>query len=173
MRNAIITKRQRAQITQDTRTDPSIRTIRRIRPHQASPQATPAPVCSGCDGGLHQGGRKQCPTNNLTCHTCKRLRHLAKVHMYVGDGSNHSQLNHTHQQWQSNPHPTKIHRLMHHTPTMATTSNQLPLINVHIISSLNGNVEIPALPDSGADTTVAGKVALGCLGEHEDNLLPS
>ncbi|MCG8624449.1 MAG: hypothetical protein MJE68_20955 [Proteobacteria bacterium] len=49
-------KRQRAEITQDTQTDPAIRTIRRTRPHQASPQATPAPVCPGCGGGFHQGG---------------------------------------------------------------------------------------------------------------------
>jgi hypothetical protein len=55
-------KRQRAEMTQDTRVAPSIQTIRRIRPHQA-------PVCPGCGGGFHQGGRKQCPAYNLTCHT--------------------------------------------------------------------------------------------------------
>ena len=47
-----------------------------------------------------------------------------------------------------------------------------PTINIHV-SSLNGNADIPALPDSGADISVAGKVALSCLGEHEDSLLPS
>ena len=72
-------KRHWAEITQETQTDPSIRTIGRTRPHQASPQATPAPVCPGSGGSFHQGGRKQCPAYNLTCHTCKRLGHLAKV----------------------------------------------------------------------------------------------
>ena len=47
-----------------------------------------------------------------------------------------------------------------------------PTICVHI-SSFNGIAEIETLPDSGADLSVAGKMALVHLGEHEDNLLPS
>jgi hypothetical protein len=52
------------------------------------------------------------------------------------------------------------------------TFEPAPTITIHI-SSLNGNAELPALPDSGADISVAGKNILTHLGEHEDNLLPS
>ena len=154
---------------QDTRTETAIRTIRRTRPHQASPQATPAPVCPGCGGGFHQGGRKQCPAYNLTCHTCKRVGHLAKV------------CRGRKQPLPAQPHPSTmaVQTTPHQDPqinaSQADNGNNIepaPTINVHI-SSLNGDTEIPALPDSGADISVAGKVALGCLGEHEDNLLPS
>ena len=54
----------------------------------------------------------------------------------------------------------------------SNTVEPAPTINIHI-SSLNGNANITTLPDSGADISVAGKAALSCLGEHEDNLLPS
>ena len=154
---------------QDTRTDPAIRTIRRTRPHQASPQATPAPVCPGCGGGFHQGGRKQCPAYNLTCHTCKRVGHLAKVCRGQKQPP----------PAQSHPSTMAVQTTLHQDPqinaSQADNGNNIepaPTINVHI-SSLNGDAEIPALPDSGADISVAGEVALSCLGEHEDNLLPS
>ena len=46
-----------------------------------------------------------------------------------------------------------------------------PTIRVRV-TSLNGHAEIDALPDSGADISVAGKFLLEQLGEHVDNLLP-
>ena len=41
----------------------------------------PAPtrVCLGCGGDFHPGGRRQCPAYTLTCRTCNRVGHLARV----------------------------------------------------------------------------------------------
>ena len=65
------------------------------------------------------------------------------------------------------------------TPRISTTKlgnseaiESAPTIRVHI-SSLNGKTEIEALPDSGADLSVAGEATLTRLGEHKDNLLMS
>ena len=71
---------------------------------------------------------------------------------------------------------TTPHQDLQNSASQVVNGNNVepaPTINFHIISSLNGNAEIPALPDSGANIPVAGKVPLGFLGEHEDNLLPS
>ena len=47
-----------------------------------------------------------------------------------------------------------------------------PTIKLHV-TSLSGSVELDALPDSGADVSVAGRLLLEQLGKHEANLLPT
>ena len=47
-----------------------------------------------------------------------------------------------------------------------------PTINVHV-SALNGSATVTALPDSGADISVAGPDTITMLGDHCNNLLPS
>jgi len=47
-----------------------------------------------------------------------------------------------------------------------------PTIEVHI-SNPNGSATIKALPDSGADISLASTDVVQLLGDHLDNLLPS
>ena len=164
-------KRQQAEISHDT-ADPAIQTIRRSRPTSAPPPPQSLPVCPGCGGGFHQGGRKQCPAYNLTCHTCKRIGHLAKV-CRARKSSIQAQSPPSTMAVQLTPHqdqpPPQINTAQ---VGESNTVEPAPTINIHI-SSLNSNANIKTLPDSGADISVAGKAALSTLGEHVDNLLPS
>jgi hypothetical protein len=68
-------KRQRAEIT--SRNMEAIAVIR--RPRSADKATTQPRVCPGCGANFHQGGRRQCPAYNLTCHLCKRVGHFARV----------------------------------------------------------------------------------------------
>ena len=40
---------------------------------------TTSQTCPGCGANLHQGGRRQCPAFNQTCHLCQKIGHFAKV----------------------------------------------------------------------------------------------
>ena len=136
------------------------------------PHPQPTPVCPGCGGGFHQGGRKQCSAYNLTCHTCKHIGHLAKVCRSrkppLQPQSSLSTLT-----GQLTPHHDQLPPQIKASQVGDnTTVEPTPTLSIHI-SSLNGNANLTTLPDSGADISVAGKAALHHLGEHEDNLLPS
>ena len=148
-------KRQQAEISRNT-PDPAIQTIHRSRPNSATPPPQSLPVCPGCGCGFHQGGRKQCPAYNLTCHTCKQIGHLTKVCR-----AQKSSL-----QAQSPPSTMAVQLIPHQDqpPPQINTSQvgdsntvePAPTINIHI-SSLNGKANITTLPDSGADISVARK----------------
>ena len=61
-----------------------------------------------------------------------------------------------------------------HPPSILSSNNTepAPTINVHV-SALNGIAPMVALPDSGADISVAGPDTVTALGDHCHNLLPS
>ena len=168
-------KRQRAEITTNT-PETSIQSIRRARPNSTTP-TQPSQVCPGCGANFHKGGRKQCPAYNLTCHSCHKIGHFAKVCR-----ARRVPLTTPHAQTPPNPVTMAIYVPTHHkdqspqirTSRMSSNGNIVPAptIEVHM-SSLNGATKVQALPDSGADISVAGKAALEQLGEHRDNLLLS
>ena len=163
-------KRQRAEISGATAE--AVMAIRKTRPEQF-PTHAPTRACPGCGGNFHQGGRRRCPAYNLTCHLCQKIGHMAKVCRSKRQIS---------PQTPTHPSAKALHAALptdRHTPQLNTSKcgstkaiEPAPTICV-LISSLNGTAEIETLPDSGADLSVAGKVALTHLGEHQDNLLPS
>ena len=53
-----------------------------------------------------------------------------------------------------------------------SSAEPAPTINVHV-SALNGSATVTALPDSGADISVAGPDTITMIGDHCKNLLPS
>ena len=117
------------------------------------PRFTPGPVCPGCGAGFHQGGRKQCPAYNLTCHTCKQVGHLAKV-CRGRKPSLQAQAQPSTMAVQITPHQDQ--QPPHIIASQISDSNTVepaPTINVHI-SSLNGSADLTTLPDSGADVSV-------------------
>ena len=122
-------------------------------------------LCQGCGGDIHQGGRKQCPAYEVTCHNCKRIGHFARVCR-----SQHSR------QSSRSPQPSAYAISIptaNLSPTIVSDGfERAPTIGVHI-SSLNGSTDLEVLPDLGADISVAGLSTLKWLQEHGDNLLPS
>ena len=58
------------------------------------------------------------------------------------------------------------------TIRQVTTTESAPTVSIRILS-INGSCETQALPDSGADISVAGPQLLHSLSEHALNLLPS
>ena len=170
-------KKQRAEITSTASGRTHVQAIRR----QYNPtQSHPSKVCPGCGSGLHQGGRQQCPAYNLICHTCKKVGHFARVCRgrrppQTTPGTTAPATT------QTRPATLTVHTdpLLSTMPHVATakvanrpTFDPAPTISVHM-SSLNGQASVHALPDSGADISVAGKPLLEHLHEHPDNLLPS
>lgn len=52
----------------------------RFPPHQQDTSRLPSSkTCQGCGSRLHPGGRQQCPAPSLTCHSCHKIGHLARV----------------------------------------------------------------------------------------------
>ena len=167
-------KRQRAEIAGD----PAL-TIRKTLVYLFPPNKTkyypprsfppsrsnppPTRVCLGCGGDFHPGGRQQCPAYTLTCRTCNRVGHLARV---CQGGQRPAAL--------SQPPTTPDIKTTNLAPTttLETDGEHAPTINIHV-SSLNGCASLNILPDSGADISVAGPSTLTQLHEHPDNLLPS
>ena len=158
-------KKQRAEIVGGT---PPISAIRRARPEERS--QAPLGVCPGCGAPHHQGGRKQCPTYALTCHSCQKVGHFAKV--CRGRQMRRPASQPTTVQTPSTQAIEAVPRI--HTSNIGdpTIVDPAPKISIHI-SALNGAANLEILPDSGADISVAGKEILCKLGEHEHNLLPS
>ena len=70
-------RKERAEMATGTLPDTTIQAIRKPRSTAQTTQTTQ--TCPCCGGRFHQGGRKQCPAYNMTCHNCRRLGHLAKV----------------------------------------------------------------------------------------------
>ena len=134
-------------------------------------------TCPGCDTNLHQGGQRQCPAFNQTCHLCQKIGHFAKVCRGM-------------QASQPTPKPTAqpqastkavyiksskergSPRIHMSNIRNATAIDPAPTITVHIFS-LNESADMEILPNSGADILSAGKEALSYLGKHVNNLLPS
>ena len=67
-------KKQCAEITNTPREPAEVYAIR--RPNLPTKSAK---SCPGCGSGLHEGGRQQCPAYYITCHTCKKVGHFARV----------------------------------------------------------------------------------------------
>ena len=134
---------------------------RSFPPSRSNPP--PTRVCLGCGGDFHPGGRRQCPAYTLTCRTCNRVGHLARV---CQGGQRPAAL--------SQPPTTPEIKATNLAPTttLETDGEHAPTINIHV-SSLNGCASLNILPDSGADISVAGPSTLTQLHEHPDNLLPS
>ena len=139
-------------------------------------------ACSGCGGGLHQGGRQQCPAYNRICNSCKRVGHLSRVCRGRQPHQPNSRVS-------TRPAPAAmgihvdpfVDTFVDEQPPQVNASSAItnspdfepaPTINIHM-SSLNGHSIVQVLPDSGADISVAGRALLEHLHEHPDNLLPS
>ena len=168
-------KRQRAEILGDPQ-DTAVRTLRKPRPDSKSAVPTKQ-ECPGCGSVFHPGGRKQCPAYHLVCHTCNKVGHLARVckaRRPTGLTLTHST--------DSGPATKAVYVVTPQTgscPTVNASRTQdtrdiepAPTIKVHI-SNPNGTANVKALPDSGADISVAGIEVIELLGDHRDNLLPS
>ena len=161
-------RRQRAEITCG-QSEAAIQALRKPR-HTPSGNHTTKQTCPGCGSAFHPGGWKQCPAFHLVCHTCNRVGHLAKVcksrkpaapspaHQAVAPATNAVRAS--------------------ITPSLRSfTVNGLrfepaPTIKAHL-STPNGSALLTALPDSGADVSVAGLNVIKQLGDHKNNRLPS
>ena len=126
------------------------------------------PTCPGCGSSFHPGGRRQCPAFQAKCHKCNRTGHFAKF---------------CRSRKAANPSPTATGDASANAirvslvPTKSAAPRDpsvkpAPTIQAHF-SSLNGAAELTALPDSGADISVAGPNTVMALKEHLNNLLPS
>lgn len=119
-------------------------------------------------------GHKACPAFKVTCHHCNKVGHFAKVCK-------------SRQTPVPIPPPAKnaheprsnLIRIEKVSPSstespwiLSNVTDPAPTINVHI-SALNGSATVTALPDSGADISVAGPDIIAILGEHCNNLLLS
>ena len=146
-------------------------------PSRPTPKSTrrtpPTTVCPGCGDSPHQGGRQNCPARGVTCYGCQKVGHCHRV------------CRQRRQQPGSPPPPTNSDstapgsRAVSVTPLMASAKlhpslsfRSAPTISVHM-ASLNGEVTVHVLPDSGADICVAGRILLEQLNEHPDNIPPS
>ena len=166
-------KRQRAEMARCTpETSSAIQKVRQGEDLPTTPQ-----TCLGCGAKPHQGGRRQCPAFNQTCHLCQKIGHFAKV--CRGRQARQHTLKPTAQPQASTKAVFTRASKERGSPRIhmsnvreATAIDPAPTIIVHI-SSLNGSADMEILPDSGADISAAGKEALRCLGEHVNNLLPS
>ena len=161
-------KRQRAEIT-NSPSDAAIQALRKPR-HIPSGTYTPKQTCQGCGSGFHPGGRKQCPAFHLVCHTCNRVGHLAKVCKSRKPAAPSPA--------QPTVEPSTNAVQASTTPSLTSftvngiTFEPAPTIKAHL-STPNGSALLTALPDSGADVSVAGLNVIEQLSDHKDNLLPS
>ena len=160
-------KRQRAQIA-GRPSDTAIQALRKPRPSPSDdhPPQVPRQVCPGCGSAFHPGGRKRCPAFHLVCHTCNRVGHLAKVCKSRKPATSNTAI--------QNPEPATNAILVQTTPftVKGLKVEPAPTIKAYF-STPNGSALLTALPDSGADVSVAGIDIIKQLGDHKDNLLPS
>ena len=168
-------KQQRAEITSTPIGHTAVQAVRRNP--SARQQQPLTGTCPGCGSPHHQGGRQQCPAFRATCRSCGKAGHFARVCRSRGP-----QPAPPTNQPTASPDPQ-------HPPTAntvyvgPTTYPQIyqtssphiepaPTITVQM-SALHGEATVKALPDSGADISIAGPSLLGQLNEHPDNLIPS
>ena len=157
-------KRQRAEITNQTH--PTVQALRRSHPERTTEQNKQ--TCPGCGSGFHPGGRKHCPAYQVTCRTCNRTGHFAKV-------CKSRKPTGTPLDPPTEASAKAVSILLRHTKSLASLDPSVtpaPTIQAHF-SSLNGSAKLTALPDSGADLSVAGPSFVTALGDHKSNLLPS
>ena len=166
-------KRQRAEMARCAPKSSSA--IQKV--HHGKDLPTTLQACPGCGAKLHQGGRRQCPAFNQTCHLCQKIGHFAKVcrgrqarqHTLISTAQPQASTKAVFTKASKERESPRIHMS---NVREATDIDPAPTITVHI-SSLNGSADMEILLDSGADISAAGKEALRCLGEHVNNLLPS
>ncbi len=163
-------RRQRAAITSQVL--PSVQTVthRRYNHNTPPPQQN---TCPGCGSPYHPSGRKSCPAFKVVCHRCNKVGHFAKVckSIPVQTPPQHPTTN------TPRSHLVRIEPV---TPSSGqypsimsnNTAEPAPTISIHI-SALNGSATMTALPDSGADISVAGPDTISKLGDHCNNLLAS
>ena len=76
-------KRQRAEIAWDPTLSPRKTLVNPFPPNKTKyypPRSfPPSLLLHECGGDFHPGGRRQCPAYTLTCRTCNRVGHLARV----------------------------------------------------------------------------------------------
>ena len=164
-------RRHRVEITSmNTPNSASIQAIKRPAPYPGTSTQSAPTTCPGCGSPFHPGGRKSCPAYKVACHHCNKLGHFSRVC----------------KSRQRNPLPTaitpneprshliRIEPATIHPPSILSNNitEPAPTINVHV-SALNGSAPMVALPDSGADISVAGPDTVTALGDHCQNLLPS
>ena len=167
-------KQQRAEITSAPSNHAAIQAIRNPLPTHPQ-QRPPSGTCPGCGSTHHQGGRQQCPAFHLTCRNCNKIGHFARVCRS--------------RRQQQTPPATRQQASRQHQPTtnivytgpqpypqtyLASAQQVVPAptITVHM-SALNGEATVTALPDSGADISIAGPSLLHQLNDHPHNLIPS
>ena len=150
-------KKQRPNLTND-----HTETVTAIHKKRHSPPAT----CPGCGARPHPGGRTQCPAYGISCHNYKKIGHFAKVCR----SKPISEPNRPDTSASANMllTPNTMLSNIHHV----TSTDPAPNVSVNITSS-NGSTLTKALPDSGADISLAGRGILRLLNEKISNLLPS
>ena len=155
-------KRQRMELVGG----PSATSVQALQRKPSGRKGTPKQTCPGCGSEFHPGGRKQCPAFHLSCHKCKRLGHMAKVCRWRQPTPGEIQ----------DPSTKALYAMSPSVNSSGTDGNthmeRAPTVMVQL-STLNGSATVKALPDSGADVSVAGMAAVKQLGVHKDSLLPS
>jgi len=142
-------KQQRAEITNTPLGHTAIQTVR--KPLPTAQQHPPTGTWPGCGSPHHKGGRQRCPAFNVTCRSCNKLGHFARVCR-----------SRRKQQASLTTHPqAPTTNIVHAGPPVypqayLTSTQQIepaPTITAHM-SALNGEAVVMALPDSGADISM-------------------
>ena len=155
-------RQQRAEITSMSLVSTQVQAVQKQPPpHQ------PNPTCPWCGATKRHSNRQSCPAFGVTCHICNRLGHFARVCR-----SRRHMLPLPTQPQQQPPSTKTVYVQTHIANTTGPPIEPAPTIRLEA-SSLNGCTTITALPDSGAEISLAGPSLLSELNEHPDNLLPS
>ena len=155
-------KQQREEITNTPLGDTLVQTVQKTS--QNISQRPPSTTCPGCGSGHHPGGRQNCPAYHAACRNCNKNGHFARVcrsrrRQHLGTPNSPS----------ATPSTSAVSLEPHVFSTMIEPA---PTIEIQM-SSLNGHASVSALPDSGAEISIAGYGLLQSLNEHPDNLFPS
>lgn len=113
--------------------------------------------CGFCGGSPH--ARESCPAFGKKCNLCGKMGHFAKMCRAKGSRRPAKAGN--------NRRDGSIAAII-----ASTQTNRAPTVTVSV-TSLNGQAEVVALPDTGADISAAGIQFLQALGEDTANLWPT